>query len=599
MRQDLDHRAPGAARAAGAVAEHRADRRAHLHARSGGRVEGAHRRAARHRPAPLRVRRRSARSVLRRLRACAAAGRVRGAAASCPPATRRRADPHDPLVLSAHPRRSCAEYGLLAATAPDRAFACVAATDRRGLVALRDRAAGRVAGAFGGARSPERRASGRAAVARTRGSRRATVARARGRVARTARSSARSRRCGRPRCAGGRRCALRLASRARFAGASAVAGAKSAPLARRTPGLLRRLACLQRFPAQGLDPLGRAYADQRLRRSPDAIRLRTAVEGRSTEHVAPRLWPCRHRGRDRSARSGRSEAECAGARRRRTQLRRHAGGGASSGSRSRPRRCARRPDAALLAARDRRRVPGHRPGAVGHLRSRVCEGGTGGVRARARGRPQAGDLQFSQRRRAHLSARARRRGCPPSPARKPACQRRPAGRVEHPVRPRESFPRAGHRMAGRKAWCACSGRRTPGARRRCRRPHRGRSAAGRRGGHDRGTLRRHRHVGRARGTGDRARDPSSDRRRGRRAARDCRARAHACGRRHHSAQPARGRRGGGRGVERECVPVRDRRRPGAPARRGRESFGSGAGAWCAGRPSAGSEPRTGARAAVR
>ena len=103
------------------------------------------------------------------------------------------------------------------------------------------------------------------------------------------------------------------------------------------------------------------------------------------------------------------------------------------------------PDEPALVDRDGRRVPGHRPGAVGGHRARLRGPGDAG----ADRRPQAGHLRVPRRRRRHLppGPRARRRAAHP---RHQLPQRRPAGRPPPACS-------AARRWATRTSWCATSG----------------------------------------------------------------------------------------------------------------------------------------------
>ncbi len=118
--------------------------------------------------------------------------------------------------------------------------------------------------------------------------------------------------------------------------------------------------------------------------------------------------------------------------------------------------------ARALPGRARRRVPGHRPGAVGHRPAGVRRG----VDARAHRRPQAGDLRVPRRRRLRVP-RGRAVGRRERHARGQLAQRPgPAGGLRRAVRQRAARPR-GDRLplrARRRAPTArrgCSARRIP------------------------------------------------------------------------------------------------------------------------------------------
>ena len=162
-----------------------------------------------------------------------------------------------------------------------------------------------------------------------------------------------------------------------------------------------------------------------------------------------------------------------------------------------PRRCRGRADAAALADRAGRRVPGHRPRAVGRPAPRVQRPRHDG----ADRRPEAGDLRLPRRRRRHLPRRRRDRD-DQADALGQLAQRRCAGRgvrgaagrgrARRPADRRTPGRGAPRRQpAGRRATAgtaAGSGGAAPGPRQAVRRPDgQGGAAADRRGPRSRRT----------------------------------------------------------------------------------------------------------------
>ena len=153
---------------------------------------------------------------------------------------------------------------------------------------------------------------------------------------------------------------------------------------------------------------------------------------------------------------------------------------------------ARRPARRPLPPRPRRRVPGHRPAAVGDLRPGLRRSSTDHRR-----RPEAGDLPLPRRRRARLPRRrAQRRAgdaadqppLRPAAARRPrpALRRCPPRPCRHRVRPRRRRARRAAAQRPRRD------RRAPA--RRARRPERGAHVAGHGGGRRRRPRARRRRL---------------------------------------------------------------------------------------------------------
>ena len=161
-----------------------------------------------------------------------------------------------------------------------------------------------------------------------------------------------------------------------------------------------------------------SVGDPQARLEPAASDRPTTPAGR---RVALRATPCAPRSTGASAGSASSATTTCSA---------------GSPTRSRPTTApAREPDAAALADRAGRRVPGHRPGAVGGARPRLQRPRHDG----ADRRPQAGDLRLPRRRRRHLPRR------PPRP---PTTQQTP----RHQLAQRRS------RWSTRSRWCSAAPR---------------------------------------------------------------------------------------------------------------------------------------------
>ena len=201
-------------------------------------------------------------------------------------------------------------------------------------------------------------------------------------------------------------------------------------------------------PARQPGPAGHRHAEPARQERPDTA-------GASVLHHRPTAAGRGHRQHPGPAAGAPAPAAPAAARRRRAAarrqarpagggLRRHAGQPAPAPARRRRARPGRRAAPALPGRADRR-VPGHRPAAVGGVPPHLRHAAARPRRAAAvpGGRPQAGDLQLPPCRPAHLPAGAQRGAGDVHAGREPA-RRRPADRrVEHPVHPaRQRLPAA-------------------------------------------------------------------------------------------------------------------------------------------------------------
>ncbi len=460
----MDDRRTGGARDRRTRTRHRPGARRHVHERrdrgtrradppAARRTRAAARRPDRRQRPALRDRR----AFLRRVRAPArrrtGAPRAFGAAHRAR-AHRRDAGPHDPRLLSTGDRRTCAV----------------------------DRCRARLADSHRG--RPAHRAAGRAMVAR-RGARRvrATVAglarrshsrepACSGRGDREAAAGADRTGRHRHRLASDRAAARNVVHVARRCAARRRAGA--AGLARREGE--RRSPRLQREERRGLDRQASRVLRRRLRATHPAgsrtVRQRVfrhcagAGAGAVVDSRGLRRGGRTARGSDAGARCDRAgdrrriAGESRGRSRRRgfAGLRRPAAAGPRCAGRSGRRRSAGAGVARTAPGGADRRVPGHRRAAMGDRAPRLGAASHRRslrkfpVGARARGRPEAGDLRVSRRGPAFVPACPQRRLAHASAGREPAIESFADRGGQRAVRPPRPVPGRGNRVPRRGPW---------------------------------------------------------------------------------------------------------------------------------------------------